>query len=130
MDCLECGHEPVVFEVDPELRGSLPGTEPGVSLCPRCLSIRPVADPPSAQPDFTPLGDGFPSETNGAVPMALLLGLLSSLALYREEISVLLERVERAGTDPLLVIDRLATDPSIDSGVDLARRRHQLEQLL
>jgi len=130
MDCPECGHVTVVFAVEPELREYLPGDEPGASLCPRCLSVRPVADPPSAEPDFTPFGDGFPSKTNGAVPMALLLGLLSSLALYREEISDLLERVERAGTDPLLVIDRLATDPSINSEVDLARRRHQLEQLL
>ncbi|WP_018257112.1 DUF6276 family protein [Halomicrobium katesii] len=129
MDCPECGHETVVFAVDPELRAYLPGDEPGASLCPRCLSVRPAVDPPAGEPDFSPLGDAFP-DGGAAVPMALLLGLLSSLALYRDEIAALLERVERAGTDPLLVIDRLDADSGIESEVDLGRRRHQLEQLL
>jgi hypothetical protein len=44
--------------------------------------------------------------------MALVVGLLSSLAVYRQEISALLEVVERAGVDPLLVVDRLAIGPS------------------
>jgi len=130
MNCPECGTETVVFTVDPDLRECLPGEEPGAALCPRCLAVRPAADPPTGDPDFSQLGDAFPSNVEAGVPMALLLGLLSSLALYREEIAALLERVERAGTDPLLVIDRLAGDPSIDSDVDLGRRRHQLEQLL
>jgi hypothetical protein len=64
------------------------------------------------------------------VPMALLVGLLSNLALYRSEISALLERVEREGTDPLLVLDRLAHDPDVQTDLDLAGRRRQLEQLL
>jgi len=130
MNCPECGTETVVFTVDPDLREYLPGEETGAALCPRCLAVRPATDPPTGDPDFSQLGDAFPSNVEAGVPMALLLGLLSSLALYREEIAALLERVERAGTDPLLVIDRLAGDPSIDSDVDLGRRRHQLEQLL
>jgi hypothetical protein len=130
MDCPECGHDTVLFAVEPALREYLPGEEPGASLCPHCLAVRPVTEPPETAPDFSPLGDAFPGEGPAAVPMALLLGLLSSLALYREEIAALLERVERAGTDPLLVLDRLAADPSIESQVDLGRRRHQLEQLL
>jgi hypothetical protein len=130
MDCPECGTEAVVFAVDPDLQEYLPGEEPGAALCPRCLTVRPATDPPVGDPDLSQLGDAFPSNVEAGTPMALLLGLLSSLALYREEIAALLERVERAGTDPLLVIDRLADDPSIDSDVDLGRRRHQLEQLL
>lgn len=130
MDCPECGHETLVFPVEPDLRAYLPGEEPGASLCSRCLAVRPATDPPDSLPDFAPLGEAFPSNEDAAVPMALLLGLVSSLALYRDEISELLERVERAGTDPLLVLDRLADDPAIESEVDLARRRHQLEQLL
>jgi hypothetical protein len=62
--------------------------------------------------------------------MALVVGLLANLALYRSEISDLLERVERAGTDPLLVLDRLARDPDLEPAVDLTGRRRQLEQLL
>lgn len=130
MDCPECDHRTVVFAVEPELREYLPGAEPAASLCPRCLSVRPATDPPTSHPDFSPLSDAFPSNSDGGVEMALLLGLLSSLALYRQEISGLLERVERAGTDPLLVLDRLAADDSVESEVDLGRRRHQLEQLL
>jgi len=130
MDCPECGSDTIVFAVEPDLREFLPGEEPGAALCPRCLSVRPVTEPPDSAPDFAPLGDAFPSKTDAAVPMALLLGLVSSLALYRTEIAALLERVERAGVDPLLVLDRLDDDPSIESEVDLARRRHQLEQLL
>jgi hypothetical protein len=62
--------------------------------------------------------------------MVLVVGLLSTLALYRAEISDLLAVVERAGTDPLLVLDRLDRDPDIDPATDLAGRRRQLEQLL
>jgi len=130
MDCPECGHETIDFAVEPELRDYLPGDEPGAGLCPHCLIVRPVGNPPTSEPDFEPLGDAFPSNSDAAVPMGLLLGLLSSLALYRQEIAALLERVERAGVDPLLVIDRLDGDSSIESAVDLDRRRHQLEQLL
>ena len=130
MNCPECGDDVIAFAVEPALHEYLPGEESGAALCPHCLIVRPVSDPSTGSPDFTPLGDAFPAEGDAAVPMALLLGLLSSLALYREEIAALLERVERAGVDPLLVIDRLDDDPSIESEVDLDRRRHQLEQLL
>lgn len=130
MNCGTCDCETIDIAVEPALREYLPGDEPGVSLCPRCLALTPVADPPADAPDFGPLGDAFPADEAAAVPMALVLGLLSSLALYRAEITALLDRVERAGTDPLLVLDRLAADPTVDSSVDLSRRRHQLEQLL
>jgi hypothetical protein len=50
--------------------------------------------------------------------------------LHREEITALLERVERAGTDPLLVVDRLADSYGETAHVDLDARRQQLEQLL
>lgn len=130
MDCPECGAETLAFSVDESRRGYLPGDEPGATLCTGCLTLRPIRDPPSSVPDFTSVSDAFPSNEDAAVPMALLLGLLSSLATYRQEISALLEQVERAGTDPLLVVDRLADDPTIDSEVALDRRRHQLEQLI
>jgi len=62
--------------------------------------------------------------------MALVFALLPSLATYRGELSELLLVVERAGTDPLLVLDRLADDPAVDPAIDLSRRRRQLEQFL
>jgi hypothetical protein len=130
MDCPDCGHDAVAFSVPETLRDVLPGDEPGVALCSHCLELFPVDDPPDAPPDFRRVSDAFPTHPEAAVPMALLVGLVSNLALYRSEISALLTRVERAGTDPLLVLDRLAHDPSIDAESDLERRRRHLEQLL
>ncbi|MFB6309166.1 MAG: DUF6276 family protein [Haloarculaceae archaeon] len=130
MDCPDCGAATVRFPVEPALREPLPGDEPGVAICRRCLRLHPDDDPPGTVPDLSETWSAFPSNTDAAVPMALVIGLCSSLALYREEIATLLDRVERAGTDPLLVIDRLADDPTVESAVDLRRRRRQLEQLL
>lgn len=130
MDCPECGSEVTAFAVPAAYREFLPGDEPGVALCTRCLSLQPVADPPAGPPAFEDVSDAVPGDEEAAVPLAIMLGLLSNLALYREEISTLLADVERAGVDPLLVLDRLAADPEIDAAVDLRGRRRQLEQLL
>lgn len=124
MDCPDCGAAMVAFAVPPALREHLPGEERAAAICPSCLALRP-AEEPDAEPAFERFGDAFPTG-EGAVPMALLLGLLDSLALYRRDVAALLERVERAGADPFLVLDRLDADPDFDLG----RRRHQLEQLL
>jgi len=129
MDCPECGTAMLEFPVTAELATFLPGDDAGAALCPHCLTMQPVATPPNAVPSFDAVGDAFP-EGDAAVPMALVLGLLPSLATYREELAALLDHTERAGTDPLLVLDRLAEDPAIDSTVDLRRRRRQLEQLI
>jgi len=129
MDCPACGVTPVAFAVPEPLRELLPGTETAVALCPACLQLQPATEPP-AEPDFERVHGSFPTDPDAAVPMALLLGLLDELALYRSEISALLERVERAGVDPLLVLSRMATDPAVDPDISLDTRRHQLEQLL
>ncbi|WP_226011042.1 DUF6276 family protein [Halomicrobium salinisoli] len=129
-DCPECGASMLAFPVEPALREYLPGDDPGAALCPRCLTLRPVADPPAEVPDFGRVSDAYPDGSSTAVPFALLLGLLSSLAIHRDEIAALLELVERGGTDPLLALDRLADDPDVESDVDLGGRRRQLEQLL
>jgi hypothetical protein len=123
MDCPECGVEMVTFAVPADLRELLPGAERAAAVCPSCLALRP-ADDPDDRPDFERFGPAFPTG-EAAVPMALGLGLLDSLAIHREAIVALFDRVERAGTDPLLVLGRLPADPPFD----IERRRHQLEQL-
>lgn len=114
----------VAFAVPEDLRGHVDG-EPGAALCSRCLALRPAA--PDPDPGFAAVGEAFPTG-EAAVPMALALGLLGSLALNRRAIQELLERVERAGVDPLLVMDRL--EPEVQPDYGLARRRQQIEQLL
>jgi hypothetical protein len=130
MDCPTCDAPVVEFAVPAEMQEFLPGSESAAALCTRCLALHPVDSAPTGDPEFERISDGFPSNAEAALPLALLIGLLDNLALYRAEISTLLERVERAGTDPLLALDRLARDPDIDAEVDLQGRRRQLEQLL
>ena len=141
MTCSTCGSdvEAVVFEIPTAYREYVSTGEQTATICPHCLTVGPASEPADSSdggadgngrsPDFTRMSDAFPTG-EGAVPFALALGLCSSLALNREAIGTLLEHVERAGTDPLLAIDRLLEEPSIDPEVDLAGRRHQLEQLL
>lgn len=128
MDCSECALELVAFDVPETYHGHVPGSETTVGLCPQCLAFEPV--PEADDPEFGRISDAFPTNQEAAIPMALLVGLVSNLALYRSEISELLEAVERAGTDPLLVLDRLDYDETIETDIDLAGRRTQLEQLL
>lgn len=130
MQCSACGHDSVVFAVPDQYHDHIPGSESTVGLCPRCLTLDPVPDAEDPSPAFGRISDSFPDDSEAAVPMALLVGLVSNLALYRSEISTLLEDVERAGTDPLLVLDRLDYDESIETDIDLSGRRKQLEQLL
>jgi hypothetical protein len=130
MDCPDCGADTLAFPVAEDLRAHLPGEDPGAALCTRCLALHPVAEPPAGLPDFQRVSDAFPPDPDAALPFALALGLLENLALYRSEIADLLIRVERAGADPLLVLDRLAYDETIATDLDLEGRRRHLEQLL
>ena len=135
MTCPECGSEQVAFRVPADLREYLPEEREAVTICTHCLALDPsaeVSDDSGAEvddPDFDRISDAFPSGDAG-VAMALAVGLLDSLALYRSEISELLERVERGGADPLLVLDRLDADSGVEPHFDLDRRRTQAEQLL
>jgi hypothetical protein len=129
MECTDCAIQTVTFAVPEGYSDAVPGSEPAVGLCPRCLSLQPAREPPT-DPAFDRLGECFPTDHGAAVPMALLVGLLDSLALYRSEIADLLGEVERAGVDPLLTLDRLDSDPGVEAETDLGGRRRQLEQLL
>jgi hypothetical protein len=130
MSCPECGGEQLAIPVPVDLREYLRGDTPGVFVCRSCLAMRPADDPPAELPDLGSLDDALPSNPEAALPLVLLVGLLDSLAVNRSEITALLERAERAGTDPLLVVDRLGDSFGADAHVDLASRRRQLEQLL
>ncbi|EMA55240.1 MULTISPECIES: DUF6276 family protein [Halococcus] len=129
MDCPDCESETVTFAVPDDFREYVPGDETAVALCTHCLALHPAPEVATdSKVDFTAVSPDFPTN-EAAVPMALAIGLLDSLAVYRSEVEALLERVERGGVDPLLVLDRLAADPDLDPQVDLGRRRRQLESV-
>lgn len=126
--CSECGAPTLAFDVPEDLRAFVPDGPEVAAICTNCLTLNDATEADPA-PDFSHVSGAMP-DGEGAVPMALALGQLDSLALYRGNIEALLERVERSGADPLLVIDRLATQGSVQARADLERRRHQLEQLM
>jgi len=129
MTCPACGSEQLLLAVPADLREYLPEESERVAVCTHCLALEPTDDEPPESPDFARISDAFPGGDAG-VAMALAVGLLDSLALYRSEIAALLERVERGGTDPLLVLDRLDADSELEPHFDVDRRRTQAEQLL
>ena len=128
MDCSACGAATVSFPVAERYREHVDDS-PVAAICTRCLTVFPRAHA-DVEPDFTRVSEAFPTRQNAAVPLALAIGHCDSLARNRERIGALLESVERAGVDPLLVIERLIDDPTLEPAVDLERRRHQLEDLL
>lgn len=130
MNCSNCNISLVHFAVPSELRAYCPdGDEEALAICPRCLSLQPTDIPISSPPAFERISASFP-DGEAAIPMALVLGLLDSLALNRSEIEQLVEQVEREGADPLLLLDRLDHQGSVDPRWKIHRRRHQLEQLV
>lgn len=119
----------VAFDVPSEYREHVPEASPHAALCPSCLAFETVPSAP-ADPRFDRVSDAFPTTGAAAVPLAIAIGLLDSLALHRGDIEALLAAAERAGVDPLLVLDRLHAQGGVQPGFDLDRRRHQLEQLM
>lgn len=134
MDCPTCGTPMVVFDVPSVYRGHVPEDAARAGLCPECLSFAAAdgAQPGTGTepPGFDRISDAFPTDEAAAVPLAIAIGLLDSLALHRADIESLLDAVEAAGTDPLLVLDRLHAQGGVQPDFDISRRRHQLEQLL
>ncbi|WP_129114394.1 DUF6276 family protein [Halegenticoccus tardaugens] len=124
MDCPHCETTAVPFAVPADVRAHAPDGSDRAAICPTCLRVYPT-DEDASNPDFSRIGDFFPGGEAGATA-ALLLGLLDSLALNRAAIETLCARAERAGADPLLLLDRL-TAADVDPHFDLERRRVQLE---
>lgn len=127
MDCPACGTEMIAFGVPADVRDDAPGDVS--AICPACLDLA-AADVADPDPDFSRILESFPGGDSGAV-MAVAVGLLvESLVLNRQRVVRLLERVQDAGVDPWLVLERLAASPTVRTDADLGRARRQLEQLL
>ncbi|MFB6125175.1 MAG: DUF6276 family protein [Halanaeroarchaeum sp.] len=130
MDCPACGEPTVAVAIPTAVADAMPDDRPGAAVCTRCLAVAPTDDPPADYPDLRTISDAFPADGEAAATVVALLALLDRLALYRQELETVARRAERLGVDVMLVLDRLAADPALDPGVDLDRRRDQLEQLL
>lgn len=129
MECPNCGARTVVFDVPEQYREHVPGTANRAALCPECLTLTAAEDADPA-PNFEWISSAFPSEEAAAVPLAIAIGLLDSLALNRASLEELIPAAEAAGADTLLLLDRLHVQGGVDPELDIARRRHQLEQLI
>lgn len=125
MDCPNCGGPTVAYAVPGDLREFVDRDH--VASCTRCLAMQ-SADA-GGEPDFSHVSDEFP-EGRAGVAVALLLGMLDSLALNRRSIEGLVAAAEAEGVDPLLLLDRLRAQGNVRIHFDADRRRHQLEQLL
>ncbi len=112
-----------------EVASYAPGGGEAAAICTACLHVQPAETAP-ASADLTQVSEAFPADEAAAVDMALVVGLLSSLALNRTKIEELLERVEERGVDPMLVLEELEADSHLQPSVAIGRRRRQLEQLL
>ena len=130
MVCSACGSSTITFAVPDTYTEYVPAGSSAASFCPRCLTLEAADSPADVDPDFSRVSDAFPTRPDRAVPLAIALGLCSSLVTNRDAIESLFSDVEAAGTDPLLVIDRLCRDPGVEPAIDLERRAHQLEQLM
>ncbi|WP_435196497.1 DUF6276 family protein [Natronomonas sp. EA1] len=127
MHCSACNGSAVSFDVPEELRAYAPDETDTAAFCTRCLRVEPSET--GGSPDFTLISDEFPADADSAIPLALAIGQLGSLALNRRRIEALIERVEKNGTDALLVLDRLNAQGNTAPHFDVPRRRAQLEQL-
>lgn len=126
MPCARCEAPTVAVAVPESLADAAPAD--AILVCTRCLTVEP-AESGEADPDLERISEALPPGEPGVAAL-VLVGLLESLATNRQDIEVVIEEMEAAGGDPLLVLEDLANDPDLDPAVALERRRHQLEQLV
>jgi len=140
MSCPHCDADVVTFAVPTALRDHAP--DPLTAICTRCLRTFPATEAGDSSrgrstdeaatdesatdadtaPDFSAVDPAFPTGEAG-VALALVCGLLESLALNRASIEALVEHAERSGADAFAFFERL--DAS-DAAFDLERRRSAL----
>lgn len=131
MECPTCRARAVVFDVPEKYREHVPEAAAHAALCPECLTLTAAEDTPAeTDPRFDRISSAFPSDPAAAVPLAIAIGLLDSLALNRRALEELVPAAESAGADPLLLLDRLHVQGGVAPEFDISRRRHQLEQIL
>jgi len=128
--CPDCQKSVIPFDIPDAYQEHVPGESNRMAVCPQCLSLESSTDDPATLERLTDVSPSLPERTDAVVPLILAIGLLDSFALNREGIEELLEAVEAEGIDPLIVLDRLASDPDLDPAVDITRRRSQIEQVL
>lgn len=143
MNCHACGGETVTLAVPEDIREYAAGAVAAdtvangaddetslstVAVCTNCLRVY-AADSAGSSADPGVVSDALPPDPEAALALLLAAALLDSLAGNRPAIEKLLARVERAGVDPVLTFERLASDPDLDPAVDLVRRYRQFEQL-
>lgn len=130
MQCSECRGDVTAFTVPEDLREFAPGA--AATICTQCLAVS-AASPENAQAAeevrFEEIVESFPNGVSG-VRMALLVGLLSSLALNRSKIETLVEDLAEEGVDAMLVLEDLEHEGALQPSVAIGRRRHQLAQLM
>lgn len=130
MECPNCRARPVIFDVPDEYREHVPETASRAALCPECLTLTAAeTETAESEPRFDRISSAFP-DGEAAVPLAIGIGLLDSIALHRASLEVLFSAAESAGADPLLLLDRLHVQGGVSPEFDISRRRHQLEQIL
>ncbi|MFP4627356.1 MAG: DUF6276 family protein [Halobacteriales archaeon] len=128
--CPNCNADAVAFVVPEALRPNTPTGTTYASICRVCLTVDPLDEAPANSESLASVSDAFPEDTEAAAGVAVLVGLLESLALHRAQIEATVEHLEGEGVDAMLALTRLADDPDLRPAVDVHRRVHQLGQLL
>lgn len=128
--CSHCRADAVGITIPERIRDHARTDSPYASVCRVCLTVDLLEDEPTGNESLTIISDAFPDDEETAAMVAVVVGLLDSLALYRRDIQAVVDELEAAGVDALLVLERLAEDQSLTPSLDLDRRVHQLEQLL
>lgn len=126
MSCPRCESATTSLTVPDSLTEYAPGD--AVAVCTHCLTLEPVTAADSVA-DLDRISEALP-EGEAGVASLLLVDLLESLATNRPVIEEVVAELEAAGTDPMLILEELATDPELEPAIDLGRRSHQLEQLV
>lgn len=128
--CSRCNADAVAIAIPDDLVDVAPVDTASATVCRVCLTLDPLDEVPADTESIRTVSEAFPDDREAAAGIAILVALLESLALNRAAIEGVIDHLEAAGIDALLVISRLRDDPDVRPAVDLDRRLHQLEQLL